>query len=76
MGSDVSVIIHDDELSYFENDGDIPQFTATRSSVRDAGERAALMLIDLINQPNGAAPLTELLDAPLVLGASTGPVKK
>ncbi|OED35254.1 LacI family transcriptional regulator [Chromatiales bacterium (ex Bugula neritina AB1)] len=75
MGSDISVIIHDDELSYFQNDGDIPQFTATRSSVRDAGERAAMMLLDIIDQPD-KAPLTELLDAPLTIGASTGPVKK
>lgn len=74
MGKDISVIIHDDELSYFQNDGDIPQFTATRSSVRDAGERAAMMLLDIIDQPN-KAPLTELLDAPLTIGASTGPLK-
>ena len=74
MGRDISVIIHDDELSYFHNDGDIPQFTATRSSVRDAGERAGMMLLDIIDQPS-RAPLTELLDAPLTIGASTGPVK-
>lgn len=74
MARDVSVIIHDDELSYFQNDGDTPQFTATRSSVRDAGERAAMMLLDLIDQPD-KAPLTKLLDAPLTIGASTGPVK-
>lgn len=74
MGSDISVVIHDDELSYFQNDGDIPQFTATRSSVRDAGERAANMLIDIIRNP-AKAPLTELLDAPLTVGASTGPAK-
>ena len=75
MGKDISVIIHDDELSYFQNDGDIPQFTATRSSVRDAGERAAMMLLDIIDQPE-KAPLTKLLDAPLTIGASTGPVRK
>ena len=74
VGSDVSVIIHDDELSYFQNYGDIPQFTATRSSVRDAGERAATMLLDIIDQPD-KAPITELLEAPLTIGASTGPVK-
>ena len=74
MGRDISVIIHDDELSYFQNDGDIPQFTATRSSVRDAGERAAIMLLDIIDQPD-IAPRTKLLDAPLTIGASTGPMK-
>ena len=75
MGKDISVIIHDDELSYFQNDGDIPQFTATRSSVRDAGERAAMMLLNIIDHPD-KAPLTELLDAPLTIGASTGPARK
>lgn len=74
MGRDISVIIHDDELSYFENDGDIPQFTATRSSVRRAGECAALMLLDIINDP-AKAPMTTLLEAPLIIGASTGPAK-
>lgn len=74
MGRDISVIIHDDELSYFQNDGDIPQFTATRSSVRDAGVRAATMLLDIIDEPS-QAPLTALLEAPLTIGASTGPVK-
>lgn len=74
MGRDISVIIHDDELSYFQNDGDIPQFTATRSSVRDAGKRAAMMLLDIIDDP-AKTPLTELLEAPLTIGASTGPVK-
>lgn len=74
IGVDISVVIHDDELSYFQNDGDIPQFTATRSSVRDAGERAAMMLLDIIDQPD-KAPLTELLDAPLTIGASTGPAR-
>ncbi len=74
MGSDISVVIHDDELSYFQNDGDIPQFTATRSSVRDAGERAAKMLLDIIDHP-GKGPVTELLDAPLTIGESTGPAR-
>lgn len=75
MGRDISVIIHDDELSYFQNDGDIPQFTATRSSVRDAGEKAAMMLLEIIGNPK-CSPLTELLDAPLTIGASTGPRRK
>ena len=74
MGRDISVIIHDDELSYFQNDGDIPQFTATRSSVKDAGEQAAMMLLDAIEN-SGKATMTKLLEAPLIIGASTGPLK-
>ena len=72
MGRDVSIITHDDELSYFRNGGEDPVFTATKSSVRDAGHLAAKMLIDLIETP-GSGPRSELLEASLTLGASTGP---
>jgi len=51
------------------------KFTATRSSVRDAGALAAQMLLDIIDDP-GCAPLTQMLDARLTLGASTGPCKQ
>lgn len=72
MGRDISIVTHDDALSYLLNGGDVPIFTATRSSVRDAGRRLAQMLIDRINDPK-AAPPTELLEAELMLGRSTGP---
>ena len=72
MGRDVSVITHDDELSYLGNGGDVPIFTATRSSVREAGRLAGAMLIDLINDP-GRTPRQHLLEAQVVLGTSTGP---
>ncbi|CAG0911412.1 unnamed protein product, partial [Cyprideis torosa] len=45
MGRDVSVVTHDDDLSYLKNGQDVPIFTATRSSVRAAGARAAEMLL-------------------------------
>lgn len=72
MGRDVSVITHDDDLSYLRNGSDVPIFTATRSSVRMAGEVLADMLIDQIDTPT-AAPGNRLLEAELVLGQSTGP---
>lgn len=72
IGKDVSVIIHDDELSYFDNGGLVPQFTSTRSSVRDAGFRAAKLLLDLINNPNRKTE-PYLMDTRLVIGSSTGP---
>ncbi len=72
MGRDVSIVTHDDDLGYLKNGDGEPIFTATRSSVRDAGRRAAGMLIDLINDPK-PEPQTELLDAVLVVGNSTGP---
>jgi LacI family transcriptional regulator len=71
-GRDISIITHDDELSYLPNDGDVPMFTATRSSVREAGKRAAQMLLKLVASPE-SGPLTELMETSLVLGASTGP---
>lgn len=70
MGKDVSVVTHDDELSFFDNQGDAPQFTAVRSSVREAGERAAQMLLDIISKPE-TAPASYLMEARLTLGAST-----
>jgi LacI family transcriptional regulator len=72
MGKDVSVITFDDMLSYLSNGDSIPIFTATRSSVREAGAGSAQMLIDLINSPS-KQPQTKLLEAELTIGSSTGP---
>jgi LacI family transcriptional regulator len=73
MGRDISVITHDDDLSYLKNRAEVPVFTATRSSVRDAGRRAAEMLLNLVETP-GSGPREELLEADLILGQSTGPL--
>ena len=72
MGRDVSVITHDDVLSYLRNGGDVPIFTATRSSVRDAGRKVAAMLLDRIAQSD-APDQQLLLEAELMVGQSTGP---
>ena len=72
LGRDISVVTHDDELSFFAADTGIPEFTATRSSVRLAGRLAADMLLDIIREPD-AAPRTRLLKAELTVGQSTGP---
>lgn len=75
MGKDVSVVTHDDVLSYLQNGGDVPIFTATRSSVREAGSRLAKMLLDAIEDP--FAPIQqELLEAELMVGSSTGPAPR
>lgn len=74
LARDVSVVTYDDELSYLRNGDDIPIFTASRSSVREAGRRAANMLIDIV--VNGGAPRHELMEAELMLGQSTGPVPR
>ncbi|WP_370049983.1 MULTISPECIES: LacI family DNA-binding transcriptional regulator [Salipiger] len=75
MGRDVSVITHDDDLSYLANGRDMPIFTATRSSVREAGRIAAEMLLRHIAAP-ARDPETHLLEAQLIIGGSTGPAPK
>ena len=75
MGKDVSVVTHDDVLSYLQNGGDVPIFTATRSSVREAGRLLAEMLIATIANPTQTVPHT-LLEAELVVGLSTGPAPR
>ena len=72
MGRDISVITHDDDLSYLRNGDDVPLFTATRSSVREAGQQLARILIEQISNPQ-EAPRTKLLEAELTVGRSTGP---
>ena len=72
MGRDISVIIHDDDLSYMKNGEDVPIFTATRSSVREAGRMAAAMLLDTIANKE-PSPSSRLLEAELIIGQSTGP---
>ncbi|MEM8657256.1 MAG: substrate-binding domain-containing protein [Pseudomonadota bacterium] len=72
MGRDVSVITHDDAMSFLPNYGEVPLFTTTKSSVRAAGSRMAELLIDLI-EGRVQAPVTELWEAEMILGSSTGP---
>jgi LacI family transcriptional regulator len=72
IGRDISIITFDDALSYLRNGEDVPIFTAARSSVRDAGRLAGEMLLQLIENP-GTGTLDQLLEAELMVGASTGP---
>lgn len=72
MGRDVSVLTHDDELSYLRNGDDIPTFTATRSSVRSAGRQCAKILLQSITS-RSTQPVQELWEAELMVGSSTGP---
>ncbi|SDE06986.1 substrate-binding domain-containing protein [Limimaricola pyoseonensis] len=72
LGREVSAITHDDQLSYLRDDGPVPAFTATRSSVREAGQRLARMVLERIDAPD-APHRHELLEAELIIGRSTGP---
>ena len=75
MGREVSVLIHDDALSYLPNGADIPIFTATKSSVHLAGQLCAQALLDII-QSGDTTPQHTLLESELTVGESTGPAPK
>ncbi|RPE71714.1 LacI family transcriptional regulator [Pacificibacter maritimus] len=72
FGKEVSLIVHDDELSYFRNGTTEPIYTATRSSVRQAGHICAQLLMDQIADPT-LPPRHVLLEAELIIGNTTGP---
>jgi len=74
LGKDFSIVIHDDDLSYLKNGGTIPVFTATRSSVREAGRLCAEILIGCIENPS-LHPQSIILEADLIVGKSTGPYR-
>lgn len=72
LGTDLSVMTFDDDLSYLRNGEDVPIFTSMFSPVREAGRLLAEMLIELIEDPS-RPPRTVLLEAELRVGRSTGP---
>lgn len=72
LGRDVSLVTHDDDLSYLSNRGDPPGFTATRSSVQEAGTLLADILIDQIENPE-QEPQGMVLEPTLIQGLSSGP---
>ncbi len=74
-GQDISLIAHDDCLSSLYDNNNIPAITSIRSSIREAGQRVAQILINLIEDP-GSGPVNELWEADLVLGKSTGPCRQ
>ncbi|NVK46631.1 MAG: substrate-binding domain-containing protein [Rhodobacteraceae bacterium] len=75
IGKDVSLIVHDDDLSYLRNGAAEPIYTATRSSVRMAGRICAEILMEQISDPK--RPMRHvLLDAELIIGHTTGPAPK
>lgn len=75
LGRDLSLITHDDDLSYFRNGADAPEFTVLHSPVREHGRLCADMLLRVIDDPT-CAPLHTLLDAELRIGRSTGPAPR
>ncbi len=72
LGSDVSLIAHDDVFPFLNADRMVPPLTTLRSPIRAAGTRVAEMVMDVLG---GKAPeqLQELWPVELVIRASTGP---
>ncbi len=70
LGRDVSLVTHDDDLSFLRNEGDPPRFTTVFSSISAAGHRCAEMVLDLIA---GKPVESEVWDCKLIEGRSTGP---
>ncbi len=75
IGSDVSLIAHDDGLPFLNAEGLVPALTTMRSSIRAAGSRVAELLIEMINNPASKQP-HELWKVDLVVRGSTGPVPR
>nr|WP_210309971.1 substrate-binding domain-containing protein [Rhizobium rosettiformans] len=73
LGTDISLIAHDDELPLLKPENFSIPLTTTRSSLRAAGKRIGERLIAMINQSEPAAPEQELWKVELVVRASTGP---
>ncbi|MEM9250614.1 MAG: substrate-binding domain-containing protein [Pseudomonadota bacterium] len=73
VGSDVSIVTHDDGLSYLPNGtAEAPMFTATRAPVGTMGREAAQMLLAVIAKKH-RVPTPRLLPATFTVGPSTGP---
>jgi LacI family transcriptional regulator len=75
IGSDISLIAHDDGLPFLNAEGLVPSLTTVRSSIRAAGGRVAELLIEMINNPESEQP-HELWNVDLIVRGSTGPAPK
>lgn len=73
LGSDISLIAHDDDLMLLKPEHFSTPLTTTRSSLREAGRRIAERLIAAVTGPEADLPRQELWTAELNIRASTGP---
>lgn len=72
LGTDVSMIAHDDVFPYLNADNMYPTMSTTRSSIRQAGWRIAELLLQLLGG-KPIADIHELWPVELVLRESSGP---
>lgn len=73
LGSDISLIAHDDDLMLLKPEHFSTPLSTTSSSLREAGRRVAERLIAAVTEPEADMPTAELWSAELTIRASTGP---
>jgi LacI family transcriptional regulator len=73
IGSEISLIAHDDRLHEIRGENFDPPLTVTQSSIGDAGRRVVELLIDHIREPGAPLP-GEVWPVDLIVRSSTGPV--
>jgi LacI family transcriptional regulator len=72
LGTDVSMIAHDDVFPYLNADNMYPTMSTTRSPIRQAGWRIAELLLQMLGG-KPVADIHELWPVELVLRESSGP---
>lgn len=72
LGSDISMIAHDDVFPFINADRMVPPMSTTRSPIRAAGTRVAELAIELLTG-RPAATIGELWPVDLIIRGSTGP---
>lgn len=75
IGSDISIIAHDDVLPHMRSEHFNPALTVTRSPIREAGAAISQMLVDLIAGEDPKS-LQHIAPVDLISRASTGAVPK
>jgi LacI family transcriptional regulator len=72
IGTDISLIAHDDRLPDIRAETFDPPLTATQSSIGAAGKRVVELAIEMLRDPAAALP-SEVWPVDLVVRQSTGP---
>jgi LacI family transcriptional regulator, galactose operon repressor len=75
IGSDISLIAHDDRLTDIRAETFDPPLTATQSSIGAAGKRVVELAVAMLRDPSAPLP-SEVWPVDLVVRQSTGPAPK
>ena len=75
VGSDISIIAHDDVLPHLRSEHFTPPLTVTRSPIREAGTALAEMMVRRI-AGDDPMKLQKIVSADLIVRSSTGAVPK